>query len=116
MGQRTVRQIQDWSEYLRTVANNLIGSDPILASRFDDVHNAVGPKGLTKSNVFELDTDYLMLFQNPESSEEVMRGFIESLETVIREGDKLGPEFMNRSVWNSGLKDYLKDLLAKLTQ
>ena len=103
------RQIRDWSHYLRAVANVLNDSNNELANHFYNVHYAIGPEYITECNVFALDKENLELVaeQDGKTPEEVMRGLIESIEIVIREGDKLGPEFMDQSVWNSGLRDYL---------
>lgn len=115
--------IQKWSQFLRMVANKLNGPDNELANHFYNVHYAIGPKGMTESDIFALDEDYLKLVASRERS---IRGLIKSLQIVIRMGDKLSPmlpvlmnqsilKFMYELVWALGLKDYLTDLLAHLT-
>ncbi len=103
------RQIRDWSFYLREVANKLNEPNNELAEHFYNVQYAIGPEYITECAIFALDKEYLELVaqQDKKTPEEVMRGLIKSIEIVIREGDKLGPEFMGQSVWNSGLRDYL---------
>lgn len=107
-------QIREWSHYLRRVANKLNSSledsENRLANYFYDVHYAIGPEHMT--NIFSLDEDSLRILAKEEGKtpEKVMRGLIESIRIIIREGDNLKPEFMDQSVWNSGLKSYLCNL------
>ncbi len=110
--------IREWSHYLRTVANKLNNSlgdsENRLATYFYDVHYAIGPERMT--NIFSLDEEYLGIRAEEEGKtpEKVTRGLIESTRIVICEGDKLKPEIMNPSVWNSGLKSYLCELKGYL--
>ncbi len=112
--------VREWSHYLRTVANKLNGSledsENRLAEYFYDVHYAIGPEYLTESDIFALDKEYLELVaeQGGKTPEKVMRELIESIGVVICEGDKLRPEIMSQSVWNSGLRNYLCKLKGYL--
>ncbi len=115
-------QIREWGHYLRRVANklndSLENSHARMARHFYDVHHAIGPEYLTGPDIFALDKEYLKLVTEQENKTpgEVMQELIESLEIVIREGENLESRIMHPAVWNSGLKDYLNELLAKLTQ
>lgn len=113
-----LNQIREWSHFLRKVANRLNASPEnsefMLSVYFYDVHYAIGPKDML--NIFSLDEDYLRIVAEEEglTPGEAMRGLIKSIGVVIREGDNLKPEFMNQSVWNSGLKSYLCNLKEHL--
>ncbi len=110
--------IREWSHYLRTVANKLNSSledsENRLATYFYDVRYAIGPEHMT--DIFSLDEEYLGIRAEEEGKtpEKVMRELIESIRIVICEGDKLKPEIMNPSIWNSGLKNYLCELKGHL--
>ncbi len=110
--------IREWSHYLRTVANKLNNSleesENRLADYFYDVHYAIGPKHMT--DIFSLDEEHLRILAEEErkTPEKVMQELVESIRVVIREGGNLKPEFMNQSVWNSGLKSYLCNLKEHL--
>jgi hypothetical protein len=71
---------------------------------------------LDESDIFELDEEYLELVaeQDKKRPQVVMQELIESLRVIISLGDNINPELMDQSVWNSGLKNYLSELLAKL--
>lgn len=121
MGQRYLPdRIREWSHYLRRVANrlndSLEDSEARLARHFYNVHYAIGPDNLTESDIFALNENHLELIagQDGEKPEKVIRELIDSLRIIVREGDNLGQEFMNQSVWNSGLKDYLCELRENL--
>lgn len=107
------RQVREWSDYLRGVANRLSKSPEDahirMAQHFYNVHYAIGPEDMTES-IFALDEEFLKIVANEESKTlgRVMCELVESIEIIIREGDSLGPKFINQSVWNSvGLRDYL---------
>jgi len=114
----TPDQIREWSHFLKRVANrlneSLENSEARLAVYFYDVHYTIGPNDMT--DIFSLDEDHLEIIAEGEGKtpKEVMRGLIESIKVVIREGGNLKPEIMNQSVWNSGLKNYLCELKEHL--
>ncbi len=116
------QQVREWGRYLRRVADGLndsIENEHVrMAGHFYNVHYAIGPEHLTESDIFALDKEYLELVaeQERKTPEKAMQELIESLETAIREGSNPKLRFMNQSVWNSGLKNYLVELLAKLTR
>jgi hypothetical protein len=104
--------IRRWSFDLRMSANRI--SKAKIANHFYNVHYAIGPTDM--ADCLSLDEHHLRLLAEEEgkSPEKVMRELIESIKVVLREGDKLGPEIINKKQWDSGLRNYLCDLKKHL--
>jgi hypothetical protein len=103
----TAEQVRGWAHDLRTVANRIYLFDHKLANYFYDVHYTIGPnEELNRTNdEFALDTNYLSLMKKNHPDFD----FVKSLKIVLSNGS-----YVDGHIWELGLKDYLKALLAML--
>jgi hypothetical protein len=102
----TAEEVRGWAHDLRMVANRINHFDHKLANYFYDVHYTIGPNAeLNRTNdEFALDTNYLRLMERKPDFD-----FVKSLRVVLENGVCVDP-----ALWNSGLEEYLKTLLAML--
>jgi hypothetical protein len=100
-------QLLDWSNALRSIANDLGASgNQEMANHFYAVHYAIAPDSSPLDfDPFKLDETVIADFGG-------MEGFIESLKVVIEKGDLCAGD----EAWDEDLTSYLSDLLSRLAQ